>query len=31
MEVPEINQDTKQKKDEVSLTQKEIWEKKYKK
>ena len=31
MEVPEINQDTKQKKDEVSLTQEEIWEKKYKK
>jgi hypothetical protein len=31
MEVPEITQRTKQKKDETSLSQKEIWEKKYKK
>jgi len=31
MEVPEIDQDTKQKKDETNLSQKEIWEKKYKK
>tara|TARA_R110000824_G_C14826134_1_gene637317 strand:- start:289 stop:498 length:210 start_codon:yes stop_codon:yes gene_type:complete len=30
MEVPEINQDTKQKKDETNLSQEEIWEKKYK-
>jgi hypothetical protein len=30
MEVPEITQRTKQKKDETSLSQKEIWEKKYK-
>ena len=31
MEVPEIDQDTKQKKYETNLSQKEIWEKKYKK
>ena len=31
MEVPEITQRTKQKKDETNLSQKEIWENKYKK
>ena len=30
IEVSEINQDTKQKKDEIGLSQQEIWEKKYK-
>ena len=30
MEVPEINQEKKKKKDETNLSQEEIWEKKYK-
>ena len=31
MEASEITQKTKQKKDEINLSQKEIWEKKYRK